>query len=140
MNFGGGDGVTVNTEAFERAVYAISKISKNRGGHLIVPPVKGLCFLLYLHTAMEKSFMDLVMVVSFMGRISKMSLSQMEFRSYSLFPVEILSSCVILLWRVRDLTGYDRVMVYKFHEDKHGEVVAGSRGEDLEPYIALSSD
>ncbi|CAA6663609.1 unnamed protein product [Spirodela intermedia] len=29
------------------------------------------------------------------------------------------------------------VMVYKFHEDEHGEVVAESKREDLEPYIGL---
>ncbi|OIV95938.1 hypothetical protein TanjilG_27042 [Lupinus angustifolius] len=38
---------------------------------------------------------------------------------------------------VRELTGYDRVMVYKFHEDEHGEVVAESKRADLEPYIGL---
>ncbi|CAN6469023.1 unnamed protein product [Victoria cruziana] len=38
---------------------------------------------------------------------------------------------------VRELTGYDRVMVYKFHEDEHGEVVAESKRDDLEPYLGL---
>ncbi|XP_050268989.1 phytochrome B-like [Quercus robur] len=38
---------------------------------------------------------------------------------------------------VRELTQYDRVMVYKFHEDEHGEVVAESKRADLEPYIGL---
>uniref|UniRef100_A0A7N2KRB7 Phytochrome B n=1 Tax=Quercus lobata TaxID=97700 RepID=A0A7N2KRB7_QUELO len=38
---------------------------------------------------------------------------------------------------VRELTRYDRVMVYKFHEDEHGEVVAESKRPDLEPYIGL---
>lgn len=37
-----GDGVTVNTEAFERAVYAISKVSKKGGGQLNVPPGRWL--------------------------------------------------------------------------------------------------
>nr|POE80599.1 phytochrome c [Quercus suber] len=34
-------------------------------------------------------------------------------------------------------SGYDRVMVYKFHEDEHGEVVAESRRPDLEPFLGL---
>ncbi|KAG2314522.1 hypothetical protein Bca4012_065218 [Brassica carinata] len=38
----GGDGVTVNTEAFERAIYAISKLSKKGGGQLNVPPGRWL--------------------------------------------------------------------------------------------------
>lgn len=38
-DFGGvGDGATVNTEAFERAVLAISKLGKRGGGQLNVPP------------------------------------------------------------------------------------------------------
>lgn len=42
-DFGGvGDGVTVNTEAFERAVSAISKLGKRGGGQLNVPPGKWL--------------------------------------------------------------------------------------------------
>ncbi|KFK36127.1 phytochrome d [Arabis alpina] len=45
--------------------------------------------------------------------------------------------CDTLVESVRDLTGYDRVMVYKFHEDEHGEVVAESKRDDLEPYIGL---
>ncbi|KAL1214423.1 Phytochrome B [Cardamine amara subsp. amara] len=45
--------------------------------------------------------------------------------------------CDTVVESVRDLTGYDRVMVYKFHEDEHGEVVAESKREDLEPYIGL---
>jgi two-component system, chemotaxis family, sensor kinase Cph1 len=35
----------------------------------------------------------------------------------------------------RDLAGYDRVMVYRFDEDGHGEVVAEQRRPDLEPYL-----
>ncbi|KAF6143368.1 hypothetical protein GIB67_001312 [Kingdonia uniflora] len=45
--------------------------------------------------------------------------------------------CDTVVEHVRELTGYDRVMVYKFHEDEHGEVVAESKRPDLEPYIGL---
>ncbi|CAI0626266.1 unnamed protein product [Linum tenue] len=45
--------------------------------------------------------------------------------------------CDTVVECVRDLTGYDRVMVYKFHEDEHGEVVAENKRADLEPYIGL---
>ena len=38
---------------------------------------------------------------------------------------------------IRELTGHDRVMVYKFHADGHGEVVAESRRADLEPWLGL---
>lgn len=45
--------------------------------------------------------------------------------------------CDTVVESVRELTGYDRVMVYKFHEDEHGEVVSESKRSDLEPYIGL---
>ena len=38
---------------------------------------------------------------------------------------------------VRRLTGFDRVMVYHFHPDEHGEVVAEDRADHLEPYLGL---
>lgn len=38
---------------------------------------------------------------------------------------------------IRRITGYDRVMVYRFHDDGHGEVVADERAGDMEPYLGL---
>ncbi|CAN5596681.1 hypothetical protein BH09ACT7_BH09ACT7_17860 [soil metagenome] len=38
---------------------------------------------------------------------------------------------------VRDLTGFDRVMVYRYDEDYNGEVVAESKREDLNSFLGL---
>lgn len=38
---------------------------------------------------------------------------------------------------LRSVTGFDRVMVYKFHRDGHGEVVAESKLPELEPFLGL---
>jgi len=38
---------------------------------------------------------------------------------------------------VREITGFDRVMVYHFHPDGHGEVVAEERSQGMEPYLGL---
>lgn len=38
---------------------------------------------------------------------------------------------------VRAVTGFDQVMVYRFHPDEHGEVVAEDRAEEMEPYLGL---
>ncbi|KAI8002051.1 Phytochrome E [Camellia lanceoleosa] len=45
--------------------------------------------------------------------------------------------CDTVVEDVQQLTGYDRVMVYKFHYDDHGEVVSETRRPDLEPYLGL---
>lgn len=38
---------------------------------------------------------------------------------------------------LRNLTGFDRVMAYKFDRDGDGEVVAEARGANLEPFLGL---
>ncbi|MCP3135736.1 ATP-binding protein [Pyxidicoccus xibeiensis] len=38
---------------------------------------------------------------------------------------------------VRALTGFDRVMVYRFHADWHGEVLAESRGGGVDSFLGL---
>ena len=45
--------------------------------------------------------------------------------------------CDIVTEEVRGLTGLDRAMVYKFHEDGHGEVIAESRRDDLPSWLGL---
>ena len=39
--------------------------------------------------------------------------------------------------RVRELTGFDRVMLYRFDAEWNGEVVAEDRREDLNPFLGL---
>ncbi len=38
---------------------------------------------------------------------------------------------------IRRLAGYDRVMIYRFHPDMHGEVVAEAKRSDLESFLGL---
>ncbi|WP_019181802.1 bifunctional diguanylate cyclase/phosphodiesterase [Microbacterium yannicii] len=38
---------------------------------------------------------------------------------------------------IKAITGFDRVMVYRFHEDGHGDVAADAREPDMEPYAGL---
>ncbi|RYY61527.1 MAG: GAF domain-containing protein [Chitinophagaceae bacterium] len=39
--------------------------------------------------------------------------------------------------QIKELIGYDRVMVYRFWEDGHGEVVAEKKNDGLEPFFGL---
>ena len=38
---------------------------------------------------------------------------------------------------VRQMLGYDRVMIYRFHPDESGEVIAEDKRDDLEPFLGL---
>lgn len=55
-------------------------------------------------------------------------------------PGQVRGLQALLQWaaeRVRALTGFDRVMVYRFDEDWHGEVVAESRAEGVSGFLGL---
>ncbi|KAK6143810.1 hypothetical protein DH2020_024158 [Rehmannia glutinosa] len=45
--------------------------------------------------------------------------------------------CDTMVQEVFELTGYDRVMIYKFHDDDHGEVFTEITKPGLEPYAGL---
>ena len=38
---------------------------------------------------------------------------------------------------IKNIIGYDRVMIYKFHDDGHGEVIAEEKNMDLKPWLGL---
>ncbi|MFM6062159.1 MAG: GAF domain-containing protein, partial [Microcystis panniformis] len=45
--------------------------------------------------------------------------------------------CNIIVKEVRKMTGFDRVMLYKFDEEDNGDVIAEDKIEQLEPYLGL---
>jgi chemotaxis family two-component system sensor kinase Cph1 len=49
----------------------------------------------------------------------------------------LLELCDRVAAHVRRITGFDRVMVYRFLEDDSGSVIAENRREDLPPYLGL---
>ncbi len=46
--------------------------------------------------------------------------------------------CQIIVETVRKVTGFDRVMLYKFNENDHGCVLAEDKLESMEPYLGLN--
>jgi light-regulated signal transduction histidine kinase (bacteriophytochrome)/CheY-like chemotaxis protein len=45
--------------------------------------------------------------------------------------------CHVCAEQVRRVSGFDRVMVYRFDEEWNGEIVAEDKREDLEPFLGL---
>lgn len=52
-------------------------------------------------------------------------------------PNAVRDLCTRLAVHVRAITGFDRVMVYRFDADWHGEVIAEEKRSDLEPFLGL---
>ncbi|MBW4508652.1 MAG: GAF domain-containing protein [Scytonematopsis contorta HA4267-MV1] len=51
--------------------------------------------------------------------------------------VNLRDFCQIIVREVRKITGFDRVMLYKFDEDGHGSVIAEEKLESQEAYLGL---
>ncbi|PAM93273.1 histidine kinase [Flavobacterium sp. IR1] len=45
--------------------------------------------------------------------------------------------CALVADGIQEVTGYDRVMIYRFDDDYNGEVFAENCREDLEPFLGL---
>ncbi|MFN9175897.1 MAG: ATP-binding protein [Synechocystis sp.] len=43
----------------------------------------------------------------------------------------------VIVQEVRHMTGFDRVMLYRFDEQNHGDVIAEEKRDDMEPYLGL---
>lgn len=63
--------------------------------------------------------------------LAKASISQLEATS------NLQDFCQIIVREVRKVTGFDRVMLYRFDHDGHGEVVAEEKIAELESYFGL---
>ncbi len=52
-------------------------------------------------------------------------------------PGSVRGFCQQVTEEVRAITGLDRVMAYRFHADHHGEVIAESKLDTLDPWLGL---
>lgn len=60
-----------------------------------------------------------------------------QFLSYMNETHTLRELCDMVAKGTREITGYDRVMVYRFDKDYNGEVFAESVRDDLEPFFGL---
>jgi len=60
-----------------------------------------------------------------------------QFVSYMNATKTLRELCQLVAVGTREITGYDRVMVYRFDQEYNGEVFAESCRDDLEPFLGL---
>ncbi|WP_416671138.1 ATP-binding protein [Egbenema bharatensis] len=63
--------------------------------------------------------------------LARASINQLEETS------NLRDFCQIIVREVRKVTGFDRVMLYKFDEEDHGEVLAEEKLDSMESYLGL---
>ncbi|MBF2025266.1 MAG: GAF domain-containing protein [Oscillatoriales cyanobacterium C42_A2020_001] len=63
--------------------------------------------------------------------LARASINQLETTS------SLRDFCHIIVQEVRNVTGFDRVMLYKFDDDGHGEVLAEEKLDEMESYLGL---
>jgi chemotaxis family two-component system sensor kinase Cph1 len=63
--------------------------------------------------------------------LARASINQLEATS------NLHDFCQIIVREVRNVTEFDRVMLYRFDDDGHGEVVAEEKLDDMESYLGL---
>lgn len=94
-------------------------------------------FTTYVHTSGPTTVLELL--PSALQPLPSDDDREVEVRAFKLVHArtDVVAKCAEAARWVRQLTGYDRVMVYRFHDDWHGEVIAESLREGLEPYLGL---
>ena len=60
-----------------------------------------------------------------------------QFLSYMHDTHTLKELCQLVAKGTREITGYDRVMIYRFDKDYNGEVFAESARDNLEPFLGL---
>ncbi|MES2704928.1 MAG: ATP-binding protein [Bacteroidota bacterium] len=60
-----------------------------------------------------------------------------QFLSYMEHTSSLQQLCASVARGTREITGYDRVMIYRFDEQYNGEVFAEAKRDDLEPFLGL---
>lgn len=68
--------------------------------------------------------------------IDVFSLSK-QFLSYMEDSRSLRELCALVADGIQRITGYDRVMIYRFDEEYNGEVIAENKREDLESFLGL---
>ncbi len=63
--------------------------------------------------------------------LARASINQLE------STAELHAFCQVIVREVRKVTGFDRVMLYRFDDDGHGEVIAEEKCDEMEPYLGL---
>lgn len=85
----------------------------------------------FLVLELEPSFSSETIPFLSFYHLAKASVSQLD------STADLRAFCQVIVKEVRKVTGFDRVMLYQFDDDDHGEVMAEEKREDMESFLGL---
>lgn len=99
--------------------------------------LKGVDFLCTLHKSEGNYILEAEKTTENAKKITDVYEQTSQFLSYMNEAHSLKELCQMVAEGTREVTGYDRVMIYRFDKDYNGEVFAESVRNDLEPFLGL---
>lgn len=94
-------------------------------------------FQCVIHKSSELLICEFEPVSEFIPRVSTVYDQAINFAKYMGQAMTLQQLSHSVATEIRTLTGYDRVMVYRFDKDYNGEVFAESKIDEQEPFLGL---
>lgn len=99
--------------------------------------IKNLQFQCVIHHSSDFLICEFEPVSEFIPRVSTVYDQAINFAKYMGQAMTLQQLCDSVATEIRALTGYDRVMVYRFDKEYNGEVFAESKSVEHEPFLGL---
>ncbi|GAB3515677.1 ATP-binding protein [Emticicia fontis] len=99
--------------------------------------IEGVQFQCIIHKSNDLLICEFEPVSEFIPRVSTVYDQAINFAKYMGQAMTLQQLCHSVVTEIRALTGYDRVMVYRFDKEYNGEVFAESKVEEQEPFLEL---
>lgn len=113
--------------------YIPFSISFEHGSYQQIKSLAGDCYLISHQTA-DHILLEFEPVLNYAYSSEMIMADMLDSMSTSASVIQALEAAA---QKVKMISGFHRVMVYMFHEDGHGEVVAEVADQGLDPYLGL---
>ncbi len=112
-------------------------IHQNKPGSLFPLSIQHQKFLCLVHQTQDNIIIEAEPAAASDATLYDVYSQTRLFLSYMEANASLQQLCQRVAENTRSITGYDRVMIYRFDEQYNGEIFAESCREDLEPFLGL---
>ncbi|MBF6608760.1 MAG: GAF domain-containing protein [Flavobacterium sp.] len=116
----------------------LSNIATNStAGHPIRSEIRGHNFSCHIHRSAENIIIEAEPELDESVPLADIYDQTSRFLSYMNQTSTLQELCDMVARETRQITGYDRVMIYRFDSDYNGEIISEALRDDLEPFLGL---